>query len=326
MKSAATIRRTAAVVLATAMVSVGAAAPAAGQVASGDITTIEVSVVDAQTGQPLPGVCVFSATRSQFTFPDGCMTEQISDEDGNATVTLREGGGEYQLFAWPNTADGYGAQWVGRNGGTGDQRRAAWVRVPDGGTAVSPVVRMDPAGTISGTVTHPDGTPVNLGRVAIGQELFFVGGGQGWVPIDEDGAYTIDVLGPYSWPLHFSLAAYPLQWSGQVATRHRAERIPVTAGETTAYDYQFVPGTEVTIAGDDALGASFVLAHDPLTGDRVGEWAPEFGIVTRPVLGPQPVKFTLWIAPDVEFVGGDDLRSARTFIVRPQGEQQINLG
>jgi hypothetical protein len=322
MRRTATIRRTAAVVLATAMVGVGAAAPAAAEAVSEDTTTIEVSVVDAQTGEPLAGVCFFPATRSQFTFPDGCRAAEISDEEGAATVTVREGG-TYQLFAWPHAADGYGTQWVGHTGGTGDQRKAARIEVPDGGTATAPVVRMDPAGSISGTVTDPDGQPVAFGRVMLGPDQFNVGGQMGWTAINEDGSFTFDGLGPYEWPLLFTTFGVPSQWSGQAVNRYRAERIPVTVGDTTGYDYQLTTGTQVTIVLGDVPDASFVLGLNAQTGDRVGAWSPAFGAFTIPVLGPQPVKFLLDAS---DFVGGDDFRSARTFVIQSSGEQEISLG
>src|SRR5690606_6524554 len=161
---------------------------------------VDTTVVDAATGEPVEGVCLIPATTTQFILPEFCP--QVSGPDGHVTVEI-DRGGTYQFLAWPRDAEGYGAQWVGHHGGTGFQLAAARVTVAEGGVASAPVVRMAPAGTIAGTVTLPDGTPATSGSVRIGNDPFNVGGGLGGVPIDEQGHYTIDGLGPYEWPLLF---------------------------------------------------------------------------------------------------------------------------
>src|SRR5690606_34625219 len=189
--------------------------------------------------------------------------------DGHVTVEI-DRGGTYQFLAWPRDAEGYGAQWVGHHGGTGFQLAAARVTVAEGGVASAPVVRMDPAGTITGTVTLPDGTPATSGSVRIGNDPFNVGGGLGGVPIDEQGHYTIDGLGPYEWPLLFEVFGHAAQWSGGSPDRHPADRVAVVAGATTTYDQQLDQGTEVTVSID--LGDAFLVARNARTGDRVGVW------------------------------------------------------
>ena len=306
------LRRICAVTMTTLLIGATAAAPAtAGVVES--TTTIESTVVDAETGEPVAGVCVLAGTPHHIRIPDGCRS--MSDETGSVTIEVAEGG-TYQLLAWPNEAHGYGAQWVGVNGGTGTQLQAARVRVPDGGTASGPLVRMDPAGTVTGTVTDSDGAAVPFGQVVAIQEFLSLGQHHGWAPI-EDGHYTFDELGPYDWPLLFRAGDDPDQWSGQAVNRHLAEGITVRAGETVTYDYQLITGTSVTISEDDAPEAMFATALNAQSGDRVGGWFldPDFGIWTTQLLGAQPVKIQLRSGPDEGFVGGDDFASATTFVI-----------
>jgi hypothetical protein len=286
---------------------------------------IETTVVDAATGEPLAGVCLITASATAFRMPEWCP--HVSGPDGRVIVEVA-GAGTYNLLAWPRDAEGYGAQWVGRDGGTGVQSQAARVTVADGGVADAPVVKMDPAGSVTGVVTDPHGDPVPHGVVRIGNDGFGVGGGLGEAWINENGSYTLDGLGPYEWPLLFNVWTYPSQWSGGVADRRLAEGAPVVANEVSTFDYQLVDGTQVTLTvGDPSWIGSFVLALNARTGDRMGAWwlDPEEETWTRPVLGPQSVKFVVLTGVSDEYIGGDDFDSARSFVVRPRGEQTIVL-
>jgi hypothetical protein len=286
---------------------------------------IETTVVDTQTGEPVAGVCLITATATRFRMPEWCP--HVSGPDGQVIVEVPQAG-TYQLLAWPRDAHGYGAQWVGSEGGTGEQGRAVKVTVPDGGVATAPIVRMDPAGVVTGVVTDTDGQPVTSGFVRMGHDGIGIGFGLGQAWIHEDGSYSLGGLGPYEWPLVFDVWDHPTQWSGGTADRSRADGVPVVAGQSTTFDYQLVAGTSVSlaIAGDAWDREGFVVALNARTGDRVGVWwqdpAAELG--SRPVLGPQRVKFVFVAGPE-EFFGGDDFASARRFPIRPHGEHTITL-
>jgi hypothetical protein len=284
---------------------------------------VETTVVDAVTGEPVEGVCLIPATSTSFVLPEFCP--HVSGPAGEVMVEI-ERGGSYQFLAWPRDAEGYGAQWLSHNGGTGSQLAAARVTVPEGGVATAPVVRMDLAGSITGEVTQPDGTPVTFGTVRIGNDGFNIGGGLGGTDIDQ-GRYTLEHLGPYQWPLLFEGFDLPAQWSGGAVTRHTAEKVAVVSGTTSTYDYQVREGAAVTISMDPVGEAIFAVALNARTGDRVAAWFldPSAGSSTRPVLGPQRVKFVLHGGQGSAFLGGDDFESASTFMIRPHAEQTLIL-
>ncbi len=286
---------------------------------------IVTTVVDAATGEPVAGVCLFALPQTLVRLPEGCADP--SDENGHVAVEVDQAG-TYQLLAWPQEAEGYGAQWVGRRGGTGVQTRAVKITVAEGGTATAPVVRMDRAGSITGTVTDPDGNPVTSGWVRIGNEGFGIGGGVGRARIGSDGTYTLDRLGPYEWPLLFEVPGQASQWSGGKSDRRTAEKVTVVADATVTYDHRLEPGVPVAVTVDDPTTIVFVVALNPHTGDQVAAWwlDPTANSWTLPLLAPQRVKLQLFHSGGTEsWVGGDDFASAKVFHIRPRGPQTIDL-
>jgi hypothetical protein len=208
------------------------------------------------------------------------------------------------------TPEGYGYQWAGPRGGTGDQRAAARIRVRAGQITQAPTVRLDPAGTISGVVRDPAGAPVPGADVAISAWGFGVGPSYSTVT-DEQGRYLFDQLGPYSWPLSFTPGGdLPRQWSGGVGNRFRAETIRVRAGESTTYDMELVRGSRLrgTVAVRDGAVADGwrLTAANATTGDQMGVAdSAEAGDQTyeMPLAGGQTVK----IGWDVQI--GEESRS-----------------
>jgi hypothetical protein len=179
--------------------------------------------------------------------------------------------GKYTMFAY--APGSYGHQWVGPTGGTGDRRAAATLTVRPGKVATAPDVRLDRAGTITGTVTDADREPVEnlqVGYIAWDLDV------SGWeyYATDEQGRYAVDRLGPYAWPLVFTKAGQPRQWSGGVANRNQAQTIPVTAGGRTTYDMRLRRGS--TLAGTITVAAGGMtswrlIAVNVATGEEVGE-------------------------------------------------------
>jgi protocatechuate 3,4-dioxygenase beta subunit len=193
-----------------------------------------VKVVDRVTGTPLSGVVVLSMQRQGFVMPDGIGERTAAD--GTLTVEIGEAG-TYQLFVFPKTGSGFGAQWVGATGGTGDQQKAQSFTVSNGQTVAVPTIKLDKAGTIKGKVTSTTGTPVMYGAVTMAPQAYHSGGHFGEVPVAADGSYTIDFLGPYTWPLLFSAQGHAMQWSDGTAYRyHPQQTLPrrtSTAGTVT---------------------------------------------------------------------------------------------
>jgi hypothetical protein len=105
---------------------------------------IVTQVVDRRTGRPVAGVCAIVATAGDHGLSAN-QTRHCSGSDGRLVVTLTGAPGTYQLFMQPGTT-GYGAQWVGIAGGTGNREFARKVTVAAGANLTVPAVRMDPAG------------------------------------------------------------------------------------------------------------------------------------------------------------------------------------
>ncbi|WP_155369367.1 carboxypeptidase regulatory-like domain-containing protein [Catellatospora vulcania] len=283
---------------------------------------LKAQIVDAETGAPIEGVCLHPATTDRFRLFEGCQS--ASAADGYVTIFVEAG--RYQVFALPEGDSPYGAQWVGQDGGTGDQREAKSWTFTAGQLRDIHKIRMDRAGVITGVVTGADGAPVTGGKVAAATPV--VGNGSlGEVAIGGDGRYTVDFLGPYQWPLSFRTGSHAWQWSGAQAKRHDAVEVSVQAGQTTTFDQQLKLGTEVrvTVAGGPPGG--FAVAYTVGTGDVAGyAWVEQSGAeaVFR-VLGSQHVKFQYDTGSGNRhgWYGGTDFASATSVRVYANGTPTV---
>ncbi|WDZ85916.1 carboxypeptidase regulatory-like domain-containing protein [Micromonospora cathayae] len=252
---------------------------------------ITTTVVDAQTGAPVSRVCVAAMLPKQARLPEGFG--ECTDSAGRMTIGPLATG-TYKLFAFPRSTT-YGRQWVGADGGTGDERQAVPVTATAGTVVAGPQVRLDRAGKISGVVTDAvTGAPAAYVDVSVLT-------GHPWLGTDDattdaQGRYTLERLGPYAWPVVFSGHPYPHQWSGNTVSRYTATPVPVTVGNTTPYDLAIRTGSTVGGAVTDPTGTPFtegyVAAHNAETGDIVGRSAIENGRHTMTVLGRQRIYFT----------------------------------
>ncbi|MBB5871151.1 hypothetical protein F4553_004530 [Allocatelliglobosispora scoriae] len=287
---------------------------------------IKTKVVDAKTGAPVQGVCVFDTQPGFARTPDGCGDpERYSNAAGEVTVNL-ESPGSYQLFALPRQAPGYGAQWVGVNGGTGDQQSARLTTVADGATVTVPPIKLDKAGVITGKVTSQTGQRIRFGAVGLFPEYFNVGGNIADAELDSNGNYRIDFLGPYQWPLMFRGADHATQWSGTTGNRLVASKIKVTSGKTTTYNYQLRTGRAVVFTVTDRNAGGFVVLHDAVSGDYVSAgWADNGSpTMTMHVLSGEPIKVAWLGGAGWEWFGGTNFASAWSFVLaRPA--YQISL-
>jgi hypothetical protein len=252
---------------------------------AGRITT---TVVDATTGQPVADTCIATA-KAGGPLPDGAG--YCSDAEGRVTVgALRKGA--YNVFVKPYPGSGYGAQWVGSNGGTGNQAQARVVSVDPVADAVVPPIKLDRAGTIAGVVTSAaTRRPVTSGYVSL-SAWGRVGPGFS-SEIDGSGHYTLDWLGPYEWPLVFTTDDHARQWSGGVADRRDAKKIRVQAGKTTTYNEALKVGTVWTGRFTDAAGNPVEIsfdAYNAATGDQMGGGDTLDGAYRTLILGPQTIK------------------------------------
>jgi hypothetical protein len=203
--------------------------------------------------------------------------------DGKSQRTFTVGpypAGPVQFFV---TANGYGAQWLGSTGGTGDRRLATIVTVPRAATATGPEIRLDPAGSIEGTV-HSSATGwlqyaiVRPFAAAPGLETVCTN-----IPwyTSCNSTYRLDGLGPYAWPLEFVAPDHATTWSGGAPNRFQATPVQVVAGQTTRYDITLAGERRITVR--DTPEACKVHSYDAVTGDPVGgsTWENGFGQLTQ---------------------------------------------
>lgn len=203
---------------------------------------ITATVVNRQTNEAVSGVCVLALVR-HF---GAVNQERCTDSDPSGQVLVGElPDGNYRLLAIPDT-DGLGAQWVGADGGTGDEREANVVRARAGRLSTVNPIRLDPAGTIAGVITEAQtGNPVRVGDVCPtplpGLRL---------APCaDGSGNYELPGLGPYRWPVLYPasfLAPYAWEWSGKASDRYAATPIQVIAGQTVVHDVRMRPAARLT--------------------------------------------------------------------------------
>lgn len=295
-------------------------------VPGGAITT---TVVDATTGHPVAGACLIVVPMGIGRAGDAGGS--CSGVDGQ-TILGPLHGGAYNLFVVPETGSGYGAQWVGWMGGVGDPDRARGVTVEPRAVAAIPSVKLDRAGTISGTVTSAaTSQPVTSGHVS----LFPYGqGGPAFdSEIDESGRYSLDWLGPYEWPLVFTTVDHARQWSGGVADRREAKQIKVQAAKTTTYSPALKVGTVMTGTVTDAAGNPLTIDFDVInaaTGDIMGGGFSPGGTYRSLILGPQTVKIKWrlydgttshqgWYDDDIDF------EHAKPVDVPKKGTLTVNL-
>lgn len=258
---------------------------------------VMATVVDAATSQPVAGACLATSPAGTGRLPDGAPW--CTDAAGRVTIAPVSAGA-YNLFVRPQAGSGYGAQWVGTAGGTGDSAQARQVTVDPAVDAVVPPIKLDRAGTIAGVVTSAaTEQPVNSGFVSL-SAWGRIGPSFG-TDIDESGRYTLDWLGPYEWPLLFTTDDHARQWSGGVADRREAKRIKVHAGKTVTYNPALKVGTVWTGTVTDTAGnplATSLDAFNAATGDPMDEADTDGrGTYHSLILGPQTIKIQ-WVVFD----------------------------
>ena len=245
--------------------------------------TVEVTVVDARTGQPVAGACVDTqpvARPPRFAeYNHGC-----TDAAGRVTVS-RVRPDRYTLFAFPYDL-AHGAQWVGRSGGVGSQAAAKVFTLRAGVT--TPVrVRLDGRGSVSGVITDRATRRPLAGSAATAGGVV--------AAVDGSGRYTMDGLGPYPWVVLFNHPGRASQWSGGGTDRRKATPVRVRVDRTTRYDVALRRGTAVTgtVLGPDGRppqsASVSVLNADTFDVMARVEAGPDGRYVAR-VGGPQRVK------------------------------------
>jgi hypothetical protein len=199
--------------------------------------------------------------------------------------------GTYEMYA--KAPAGYGDQWVGEKGGTGDQKAAARIKVVPGKTVPAPAVLLDKNGTITGTVSDKAGKP--LAGTDVAWSAWGDAGPIRDTTTDEQGRYTITNLGPYAWPLLFGSAGYPRQWSGHDGNRFQAKAVTVRPSVSTTYNFTPVAGSTLKGKVTARAGVSWrIHVFNAATGDQMGAFdstaAGPGGTYEMEVIGGQQVK------------------------------------
>ena len=210
-----------------------------------------------------------------------------------------------QLFVEPSTVypTWYGAQWVGPNGGTGDQRQALTVNTTLGTVSTIAPIRLDYPGSITGRISDDYPTPPGGSRPDVfvtpfglqdGTRDFASSLGSGFaVETSSPGTYTITGLGPYAWPLEFTARDGVLanEWSGDAPDRFSATPVQVQAGLNPAtlnvaltHRAGSVSGT-VKVATGSPSPLYNVSARNAVTGDDVATVTVDSGSTTFQIAG-----------------------------------------
>lgn len=287
------------------------------------IAKIATTVVDARTGAPVENFCVEAIVPTELGIGMGCTP---SDSEGKVLIDwLRPGA--YQLFAYgqphAETASPYGAQWVTADGGTGTQPLAAIVTAVAGETVTGPTIKLDRKGAVTGTVRTSDGSPAKNAYVGFGNGDYQMGGGVMSIPVASDGAYRVDFLGPYLWPLHFYADGHAPQWSGNSGGRSGATKIKVRGDRAVTYDIQLLKGTKVTVNAPDS---GYFVAYHAATGETSGvcngRWVMTCDML---VLGGQKVRFKIWGEREHFWYGGADFATATSVSIPSTGTLTVNV-
>lgn len=295
---------------------------------------VSATVVDRATGQPVRRTCLALIEPGSGGLPDGFP--YCTNAQGKLT-TQAMATGTYQIFAAAPT--GYGHQWAGPAGGTGDQREAARIKVKPGKTVKAPAILLDAPGTVTGIVTDPAGEPLESASVSY-HAWGFGSGPTGDVETDEHGRYTMDDLGPYAWPLVVTpYRGLPRQWSGGTANRFQATTVAVTSGATSTFDLPLIAGSALTgtvTVDDDVVRPDGwrLTAVNATTGDQIGvaDWVVQAdGTYRMRLPGGQPIKIH-WYVSSADPNGSSgwwenaaDQASATKVTVPRAGEKELNL-
>ncbi|WBB55708.1 carboxypeptidase regulatory-like domain-containing protein [Verrucosispora sp. WMMD573] len=278
---------------------------------------ITTTVLDRQSGSPVSGVCLDAFAPKRVALRDGygnCSNRSGQIRVGPLTA------GDYKLFAVPQNST-YGRQWVGPDGGTGDEREAAIVTAAVGQVATGPVIRLDRAGQVTGRVTDAE-TGAALTGVNVSVLTGHPGVGAQDAVTDDQGDYTLSRLGPYEWPVVFSRGGYATVWSGGAASRFTATPVQVGAGAAATLDATLGRGVQLTgtFRNTDGtpLRSGWLLAHSVDTGDYAGSGWVSNGEFTMRLTGRQRIFFSY----DV-YLDNEQMYSGRYQVTDPDGTRRL---
>ncbi|WP_433127850.1 carboxypeptidase regulatory-like domain-containing protein [Micromonospora sp. CA-240977] len=291
---------------------------------------ISTTIVDRQSGLPVADICLDTFLPKQAKL--GAGYGDCSDRAGK----IKTGplvAGSYKLFAVPRNGI-HGRQWVGVNGGTGDEREAAVVTAIAGQVVTGPQIKLDRAGSVTGTVTDPTGKPAPDAGVSV--LTAHPGVGAEDATTNEHGAYTLTGLGPYAWPVVVSGFSYVSEWSGDKPSRFTATPVTVTAGTAATNNVQLDQGVQLTgtfrTPDGTPFTSGFVIARSVDTGDIAGNAWMTDGQFSIRLKGSQKIFFTYNVSLGAKQFDGrylvtqpDGTRKLARFAVPASGSMSVDL-
>ncbi|RQX17628.1 hypothetical protein DDE19_10720 [Micromonospora ureilytica] len=231
---------------------------------------LRVDFVDAVTGDPVDGACVTLA------HPVRADVGQSGQCGSSVEYDSLFAGEAFRLFVAPYDGT-HGAQWVSTTGiGTGDPAAARVFR-PAAGEQVQVTVKLDAGGTVTGVIKDAaTGNGVRSVCPTATAPPSSYGPSANSYCTDDDGRYSITMLGPYEWKLAFPTygGQHAWTWSGDAPNRASATPVRVIAGQSTTLDVSLVAtGTisgTVTVPAGQCVTCVTIQAVDASTGDYAG--------------------------------------------------------
>jgi Carboxypeptidase regulatory-like domain len=184
---------------------------------------------------------------------------------------------KFRLFASAND-NVHGAQWVGKDGlGTGDPDQAQ-VYDPNPGEQVRVTIKLDGAGSVTGTVKDATTGQSVSGSICATPSAPSASYGPNSQSdcTYQSGAYLIRNLGPYQWKLAFPdySGGHAWVWSGDAPNRAQATAVEIVAGQTKTLDVTAPASAKISGQVTGPAGAcvqcTTIYAVDATTGDNAG--------------------------------------------------------
>jgi protocatechuate 3,4-dioxygenase beta subunit len=248
--------------------------------------TITGNVTDAQ-GNPVNDVCITFTPVGDLEFGFFFFSNlTIATHGSYAAANLTPG-----LYA-VNFGCFFGTRTLARQWfmAKADQGSANLVSARAGAVTSGISAALQQGGSIAGTVTNRNGTP--LARICVqataqGSQVLAENFGPGSAATGKNGGYVLRNLPPGTYVLHFTecgRGVYGSRWYDKKATEQAATPVTVTAGgATTGIDETLAPGGSISgivrSASGTALPGACVIANDQATesegfgqADRTGHY------------------------------------------------------
>jgi uncharacterized protein YjiK len=230
--------------------------------AASPIGNVAGVVIDAATGQPVAGVCVYLY---QVGRSDAASYATCTAADGRWAIFGADSGSYDVVFADPGAA--YTNQWyTGSAGGSADQSAAVAVAVPTGDSTVANInAALAPVtvGTVTGKVTAAD-TGGALANVCVYAYPHGTSGAAAYASCTAaDGTYQLAgvAAGRYDLAFFDPTGQYVTGWSGGASSQASAQVITVTGAKTSSANAALTLVQVGTVAGAVTNGAGTPVAN-----------------------------------------------------------------